>query len=159
MAGRRLVTVLPTRHDLRTFARQLRGPHRVSALRAVADGLVVTVILRRRGVRFLLRERGRDVRALDPARAGAVAGAVDAGMGLLPLAPTCLRRSLTLSRELHRLGLGGTIHLGVRELGGRVEAHAWVQVGDEVVNDDRGVVGGYTPLAAGELERLMPTLR
>jgi hypothetical protein len=95
----------------------------------------------------------------DPERAAAVSEAVDAGLGLVPMAPTCLRRSVTLARELDRLGLAGAIHIGVRHAGGAVEAHAWVQVGTSVVNDDPTLVATYAELAAGDLERLAPSLR
>ena len=57
-----------------------------------------------------------------------VAAAVDAGLGLLPMAPTCLRRSMTLLRELARLDLAAALHVGVRHQQARIEAHAWVQV-------------------------------
>ena len=88
-----------------------------------------------------------------------MATALDAGLGLIPIAPTCLRRSMTLMRELSRLRLLATIHFGVRTVDGKVEAHAWVQVGDEVVNDDVSLTNTYAELAAGELGTLLPLLR
>ena len=39
-----------------------------------------------------------------------------------------------------------------------MEAHAWVQVGDVVVNDDPDLTNTYTELAAGDLDRLLPLL-
>ena len=124
----------------------------------MVDGAYVTWTLRRRGLRPLL---GRDVTgaSADPERARALASAVDAGLGLLPVVPTCLRRSVTLLRELGRAGVSGALHVGVRHVDERLEAHAWVQVGDEVVNDDADLVGTYTRLAGGEVERLLPMLR
>ncbi|MCW2666282.1 MAG: hypothetical protein JWN57_1244, partial [Frankiales bacterium] len=83
---------------------------------------------------------------------------VDAGLALLPADPTCLRRSVTQQRELDRLGLPSALHVGVRRVGDRTEAHAWLQVGSEVVNDQADVVGSYVELAAGDLERLLPSL-
>jgi hypothetical protein len=88
----------------------------------------------------------------------AVSTAVDAGLALLPLAPTCLRRSMTLMRELNRLHLAANLHIGVRSVSGNVEAHAWVQVGDVVVNDEPDVVTSYVELASGDLERVFPLL-
>jgi hypothetical protein len=88
-----------------------------------------------------------------------VAEAVDVAFGLLPVSPTCLRRSVTLLRELHRLRLTATMHIGVRKVGEALEAHAWVQTGDVVVNDDPQVTTGYVELASGDLERLLPLLR
>jgi hypothetical protein len=77
---------------------------------------------------------------------------------VLPIAPTCLRRSVTLLRELNRLHLTATMHIGVRSIAGVLEAHAWVQAGDVVVNDDPEVTKTYVELAAGDLERILPLL-
>jgi hypothetical protein len=115
--------------------------------------------LRRHGVRRLLPRTAGVPTAADRERGREVAAAVDAGLGLVPMAKTCLRRSLTLSRELHRLGVAGTMHVGVRRPAGTVEAHAWVQVGEAVVNDDPAEIATYAELAAGELERVLPSLR
>lgn len=128
-------------------------------MRAVLDGAFVTWTLRRRGVRPLVTGMRADRPVVDVVRCRRVSAAVDAGLGLLPVAATCLRRSLTLARELDRLDLAGTVHVGVREADGRVEAHAWIQVGSHVVNDDPALVATYGGLAAGELERLAPVIR
>lgn len=135
------------------------APTRTSVARAAVDGAVVTVTLRRRGARPLLRRIDQSSACFDPDRAMKVSAAVDAGLGLLPAAPTCLRRSVTLIRELHRLNIDGAIHVGVRTVDGEVEAHAWVQSGDVVVNDDPAVVATYAELAAGDLEKLLPLLK
>lgn len=151
---------LPRIEDARRFLRQLRRSTRASAVRAVIDGLIVTVTLKRRGARPLLAT-ATDATAgtLDLPRSLQVSAAVDAGLALLPVAPTCLRRSLTLIRELDRLGLAAALHVGVRYVGEQAEAHAWVQVGDVVVNDDADVTEAYVELAAGELQSLFPLLR
>lgn len=153
---------LPRSEDARRFLRQLRCPTRASAVRAVIDGLVVTVTLKRRGARPLLAAAAAadaTPGTPDVQRSRQVSTAVDAGLALLPVAPTCLRRSVTLIRELDRLGLAAVLHVGVRYVGEQAEAHAWVQVGDVVVNDDPHVTGAYVVLAAGELQRLFPSLR
>ena len=90
----------------------------------------------------------------DPAEVRRISDAVDAGLGLLPVAATCLRRSVTLLRELHRLRMGATMHIGVRHGDGGVEAHAWLQVADEIVNDEPDVVATYTRLSMSRAERL-----
>lgn len=143
------------RGEVATFLRAVPGPHGRSAVRALLDGVFVTATLERRGLRPLLSggvDRGRP--GVDAARE--VSRAVDAGLGVLPVAPTCLRRSVTLLRELERLGLSGDLHLGVRTDPAGIGAHAWVQVGDVVVNDDPDLVATYSTLAAGDVERLMP---
>lgn len=144
--------------DVRRFGAALRSPARASAARALVDGLVVAVVLRRRGLRPLLPHRG-PAGPEDVVRTRAVAAAVDAGLGLLPLSPTCLRRSVTLLREMERVGLPGQLHLGVRREAGRVDAHAWVQVSGAVVNDDPAEVARYYELAAGDVERVLAGLR
>lgn len=145
--------------DLRRFLGQLGRPTRLSAVRSAVDGVVVARTLKRRGAGpFLAADPPPTVRH-DPVRALGVSAAVDSGLALVPMAPTCLRRSLTLVRELHRLGLAATLHIGVRKVAGRVEAHAWVQVGDTVVNDDLDQTTTYTELAVGHWGRLPATLR
>lgn len=150
---------MPGVGDLRRFVAGLRRPTRISTVRAVGDGLYVTWTLKRRGIRPLT---GRNVGTTvgDTDRTIRIAEAVDAGLGIVPAAPTCLRRSVTLMRELDRLGLASTLHIGVRSVdGGTIAAHAWVQVDDVVVNDDPGFTGTYTELAVGELDRLLPLLK
>ncbi len=159
-AGRARLARLPGGKEVARFLAQLRYPTRVSAVRAAVDGVVVASTLTKRGVRPLLGTVGTSPTTIpDPHRSKQVADAVDAGLGLIPVAPTCLRRSVTLIRELNRLGLAATMHVGVRNVGERAEAHAWVQAGDVVVNDDPSVTTAYAELAAGDLERLVPLLR
>ncbi len=148
----------PRLKDGSRFLAELRHPARISAARAVVDGLVVSTTLKKRGVRSLLPAASAASHRLDPGGAAQVSRAVDAGLALLPFPATCLRRSVTLVRELDRLGLAAKLHIGVRTVAGAVEAHAWVQVGDEVVNDDPAITSTYVELAAGDLERIFPLL-
>ncbi len=157
VAARNRLAQLPGTKDALQFLGQLRYPTRASAFRAVFDGVIVTLTLKRRGVRPLLAAVGASARH-DLHRSMLVSAAVDAGLALLPVAPTCLRRSVTLIRELDRLGLAAALHVGVRNVGEQPEAHAWVQVGDVVVNDDPEVTEAYVELAAGDLQRLLPLL-
>ncbi len=139
----------------RRFGAALRGQRRSSACRAVLDGAFVALTLRRRGLRPLLRDWAQSPPA-DPAEARQLAEVVDAALDLLPLGSTCLRRSVTLLRELHRHHLGAELHIGVRPGPQGIEAHAWVQVGSEVVNDDPESIRTYVPLSVGDAERLRP---
>ena len=152
-AGRRGRRVTGT--DVRRFLTALCGPQRVSVLRAVVDGIIVRRTLQRRGLRPLVRDMSG--RSANP-DAREVAAAVDAGLGVLPVAPTCLRRSVTLLRELDRRQIGGTLHIGVRQGPAGIEAHAWVQSGDDVLNDDPVLVRTYSEISAGAAERLLPGL-
>ena len=145
-----------TRHDVAAFGRGLLGPYRLSVLRSACDGALVFATLERRGLRPLLRRPPAVGRIEDVDGARRIAEAVDAGLRLLPVLPTCLRRSVTLLRELERRGLSGTLVLGVRT-GRSVEAHAWVTVAGTVVNDDPALIATYALLASGDAERLLPT--
>jgi hypothetical protein len=132
----------------------VRGPERLTVLRSAIDGVKVHRTLNRTGVRPHLRGRGHDGQ-VDVDRARRVSGAVDAGLGVLPTRSTCLRRSVTLLREMDRLGLEGTMHIGVRRDEATMSAHAWVQVGKMVVNDDNALVARYAEISVGDVERLM----
>ena len=46
-----------------------------------------------------------------------------------PLRARCLAQSLTLQGLLHRSGASGELRIGVRKVGDRFEAHAWVEHG------------------------------
>ena len=149
---------LPGREKIFRFVAELRHATRVSAVRSVVDGIFVAVTLKKRGVRPLLGAAGATSPRLDAEVSIEVSQAVDAGLAMLPLAPTCLRRSVTLLRELNRLDLAADLHVGIRTVAGVVEAHAWVQAGDVVVNDDSAVTSAYLELAAGDVERILPLL-
>jgi hypothetical protein len=148
-------TVSPA--DVRRFLAAVGGRRRWSACRAVLDGAFVTAVLKRRGLRPLLRDRS-DLPVATPDQAAPFVEAVDAALGMLPAQPTCLRRSVTLLRAMHREELGATLHIGVRHGANGIEAHAWVQAGQHVVNDDPGLVAGYVQLSVGEAERYLPRL-
>lgn len=155
---RRPLGRLPGGGEARRFLAQLHSPNRGSALRTLVDGVFVVATLETRGLGPLLRAGAPRGGAADVERALRVAAAVDAAFGLIPVAPSCLRRSVTLLRELHRLGLDAAMHIGVRTGAGPIDAHAWVQVGDVVVNDDPVVTAGYAEVASGQLERIFPVL-
>jgi hypothetical protein len=154
----RVAANLPGPAERARFRRQLRSPTWRSAVRALVDGAFVVVTLETRGARPLFASPAPLGARADAAEAVQVATAVDAALGILPVSPSCLRRSITLLRELHRLRLAATLHIGVRKVGDRFEAHAWVQTGDVVINDDPHVTGGYVELASGDVEGLFPLL-
>lgn len=62
-----------------------------------------------------------------PMRAADAARWVDAVYRRLPFAPTCLTRSLVLTRVLRSRGVPCRLRVGVRKQDGRLEAHAWVE--------------------------------
>ena len=71
-----------------------------------------------------------------------------------PATPNCLERSMTLWWLLRREGIGGELHIGARKNGPRLEAHAWVELGGQVLNDNAEIHNHYArfdaPIAAAE---------
>jgi hypothetical protein len=62
---------------------------------------------------------------------------------------TCLRKSLLVFWFLRRQGVAGAICFGVRLNQGNLEAHAWVEWQDIVINDEADVRQRYAPLKNG----------
>lgn len=56
---------------------------------------------------------------------------------------TCLTQSLTLLRLLQREGMMGQLRIGVRLQAGQLDAHAWVEVDGQPVNDSPDVTARY----------------
>lgn len=56
---------------------------------------------------------------------------------------TCLTQSLTLLRLLRREDIVGQLRIGVRMQAGQLDAHAWVEVDGEPVNDSQDVASRY----------------
>jgi len=70
----------------------------------------------------------------NPAAAARIAWAVDAASRYVPGTGMCLPRALAAAVLLTRAGLPARLWVGVaRGDGGRPEAHAWVESGDQVV--------------------------
>ena len=68
--------------------------------------------------------------------------------------PNCLVRSLALSRLLEREQVPGWhVRIGVRERTGQFEAHAWVELGSEVLADSSEHVASFEYLADVRLVR------
>ena len=70
--------------------------------------------------------------------------------------PNCLERSMTLWWMLRLKGVRGDLNIGARKQGSQFEAHAWVELGGRVLNDDAEIHAHYarfdSPITAGELE-------
>lgn len=71
-----------------------------------------------------------------------------------PANPNCLERSMTLWWMLRRHGVNGELHIGARKEAGIFEAHAWVELDGQVLNDSAEVHEHYArfdaPIAAAE---------
>jgi hypothetical protein len=60
--------------------------------------------------------------------------------------PRCLVRSLAVQRMLRRRGIGASqLQIGVRVEGGRLAAHAWVEMNGVVIGDSLQYVRRFTP--------------
>lgn len=134
----------------------LSWAERVLFLRAVG-WLVLTDLRLRFGAsrRMLLQiDRLDEVSALEAALArpeGAdcartYARWIEAAARHLPLRARCLHKSLALHAWLRNDGIFGELHIGVRMMDEDLEAHAWVTVGEYVVNDEQSWVETFTPL-------------
>lgn len=60
-----------------------------------------------------------------------------------PFPMKCLGRSVALCWLLRGLGVDATVHIGVRKDKQDLDAHAWVQRGDFVINDADDVAERY----------------
>jgi hypothetical protein len=73
-----------------------------------------------------------------------------------PTSPNCLERSMTLWWLLRRDGVEGELHIGARKQGARFEAHAWVELRGQVLNDSAEIHKHYArfdaPIAAAIAE-------
>jgi hypothetical protein len=61
----------------------------------------------------------------------------------------CLHRSLALHNWLRAEGLPSDLQIGVRTEHGMLKAHAWVLLGEQVVNDSAPSLVSFTPLTQG----------
>lgn len=63
----------------------------------------------------------------------------------------CLPRSIALQRLLAARGLAARVRIGVRKEGGKLSAHAWVEVGGQALGEPEPVEARFVPLVeAGE---------
>jgi hypothetical protein len=73
-----------------------------------------------------------------------------------PWRPNCLERSLALWWLFRLNAIDGELHIGGRMNDGRFEAHAWVELDGQVLNDSTDIHKHYArfdaPIAAGEGE-------
>ncbi|WP_339708159.1 lasso peptide biosynthesis B2 protein [uncultured Sphingosinicella sp.] len=104
--------------------------------------------LRLIGLDRTLRRLSRRIPALSTLDANADAGPVAAAFERLGMLATpheqCLVRSLALGRYLRRRGFAVDIVFGARLR--PFSAHAWVQLGDTVLNDQLDTVRNFTPI-------------
>ncbi|ESQ87018.1 lasso peptide biosynthesis B2 protein [Asticcacaulis benevestitus] len=71
-------------------------------------------------------------------------GAFSAASLLISSSQTCLRRSIAMINYLYGRGISADLIIGIKDR--PFEAHAWVQYGDQVLNDPFDKVLEFTPL-------------
>src|SRR5580700_357185 len=79
--------------------------------------------------------------SLNPCKEGAesIGWAVRASAHRLPWHSPCLCRALAAAMMLRRIGIAGTLHLGVgKNLEGALSFHAWLRCNDVIVTGDEG---------------------
>ena len=104
-----------------------------------------TVGVRLRGLQGV-RGWFRVLRAPAGATPAQAARMVAAAARRIPWNGACLPASLTLQRLLRAQGVESELKLGVRRVGGRIEAHAWVEREGVALLDTRA--RGGAPFAA-----------
>jgi hypothetical protein len=74
-----------------------------------------------------------------------VADAVNIAARHSPFPSTCLTRSTLLQWMLNRQGVDSDLRIGVKLIGGKLEAHAWVEHDGVPINDKATVTADFAP--------------
>ena len=114
---------------------------------------LIELALRRRGFHDVVQRIETSVRPQDTVtsrnmrRAQRYARRIEVAARFHPIFPRCLHRSLVLHQWLRGEGLPSQLQIGVVKSGNQLKAHAWVSVGEYVVNDHPESIRAFTPLA------------
>lgn len=84
--------------------------------------------------------------AADRARVADWVWAVARAARLSPRKPACLTRSLTLWSLLRDEAIVSRVRVGARQVQSTLLAHAWVEYGGQVLNDDLEIARRFPPL-------------
>jgi hypothetical protein len=121
-------------------------------LQALALLPVAAVVLRWRRLHSWRPVQAVHLRELDQAarhQARAVARLVALAVRRGPYRASCLERSVVLWWLLARQGIRADLRVGVRQGPGQLEAHAWVELAGEVLNDREEVGQLYCAFPQG----------
>jgi hypothetical protein len=105
---------------------------------------------------WVARESGETRR--PDTEAPTLAALVNAAANHLPIACSCLTRSLLLDWMLRRRGFASELRIGVRLVHDSLQAHAWVQLNGTPLNDTPDVAERFAPFEGRESPRLLPRL-
>jgi hypothetical protein len=135
-----------------TFVR-LKPDEQIFLVRAFVDLALIDMSLRLFGFRrtlFEVERRNREelfpVFASDISRARLYARWIALAAEHFPVPARCLHRALVLHAWLRHRRIASEFRIGVRREGGRLLAHAWVELAGKIVNDPPSAVMLYTPL-------------
>jgi len=84
----------------------------------------------------------------DAVRAADWVRAVERAARLSPRKPACLTRSLTLWSLLRDEAISSRVCVGARQVHSGLLAHAWVEYGGQVLNDDLDIACRFPPLGS-----------
>ena len=133
--------------------RDLAWPQRRLTVRALIALPVANRLIRRRS--FAVAEqwcantallRATNTSPLSPAEIGAAAQAAVAA--LRPLGISCMPQAAVLRSLLRAAGFDGQIRFGAHRTAGGLEAHAWVEVDGEPVNELPDIAQRFPVLAS-----------
>ena len=140
---------------------QLPGSDRLLLLQALLLIPLVAISLKVLGFQrtqsFLTRLAPKSIRATAQASANAPSPDVDLLSQVRTTARmvriavrynspwnNCLKQSLVLWWLLRRQGIDSELRIGVKQEGGKLEAHAWVEYDGKVLNDSQDVRSRFT---------------
>jgi hypothetical protein len=83
--------------------------------------------------RQLAKYRGTEIEAIEVSKHISYLVSVASGYGLFHF--SCLRRSLLIWWLLRRKGIQTDLRIGVKKQEGQLYAHAWIKLGNEIIND------------------------
>jgi hypothetical protein len=145
---------VPARFTLRKAGKLFRlGPAELRDLLEAQWALLSSRrSVRSRPIGTLIENQGaEEVELLEPEQlkrarelALAVERVVENGLGR----PTCLVKAIAIQRMLARRGIGpGIVRVGASLAGGSLKAHAWVEVGGEILGDTEEHVRSFEPVS------------
>lgn len=131
----------------------LSGSERALFIRAYVDLCLIDVALRIFGFRRIvgwIPAPGDDrvISLEDLRRAGRYARWIEVASRHHIVPARCLQQSLVLHQWLRREDLPSKLRIGVRKEDGALKAHAWVELGAQIVNDRSAVLAAFTPLVS-----------
>lgn len=141
---------------------QLAPAERILFFRAVFFLPIIAWAIRVLGVRktqaWLERHGNRSERAREVKPRGleisTLARAVNAASSYGPARGNCLSRSLLLWYLLRRSGYDSRLSFGGRRIGESFEAHAWVEVDGNPVNDQEDLRSLFTPFVTSVIQEV-----